>query len=120
MDYKKILKGTFLAVLLSIIFMFILAIVVYFANLQERTVSAMVFLASAVAVFLGAFFLARNIESKGLLNGLLLAVFYFVILLILSLAVNKGITLSLSNFLRLISCLASGALGGVLGINTGK
>ena len=60
MNYKKILKGTVLALVMSVIFMFILAIVVYFANFQERTVSAMVFSASALAVFLGAFFLARN------------------------------------------------------------
>ncbi len=119
MDFKKIIKGTVIALLASFIFMVILAVVVYFSNVQEKTLGAMVFGAMAISVFLGAYFLARSIESGGLLNGLTLGICYFAVILALSLAVNGNVSLSASNFLRLLSCLASGALGGVLGINTG-
>lgn len=119
MDFKKILKCTFLALLASVIFMGILAVVVYFSNLQERTVSAVVFGLTAISVFVGAFFLARNVESGGLINGLTLSLCYFAVILALSFAVNGGVSLSASNVLRLLSCIAAGCLGGVLGINTG-
>lgn len=119
MDFKKIIKGTAVSLLISLIFVVILAVVVYFSNVQERTIGAMIFGVTAISVFLGAYFLARNIESAGLLNGLALAGCYFAVILTLSLAVNGGVSLSASNFLRLLSCIASGCLGGVLGINTG-
>lgn len=118
MDFKKIAKCTFLALLASVLFMGILAVIVYFSNLQERTVSAMVFGGTAVSVFLGAYFLARSVESKGLLNGFILAICYFVVILAISVAVNGGVSFSTSNVLRLLACLAAGSLGGVLGINT--
>ena len=119
MNFKKIIKGTLLALLVSLILIVILAVVVYFSNIQERTVGAMVFAITAISVLLGAYFLARTIESGGLLNGLILAICYFAVILAVSLAVNGRVSISASNFLRLLSCLAAGCLGGILGINTG-
>lgn len=119
MSIKKIFIGTFLSLAASFVFMCFLAVVVYFANISDRTVGAVIFVLSAVSVFLGAFFLARNISSRGLLNGLMLAAFYFAVLIVISLLVNGSVEMSASNFLRLASILASGALGGILGINTG-
>ena len=119
MDFKKIAKGTFLAILASVIFIGILSVVVYFSNIRERTIAAIIFGATAISVFLGAYFLARSIESGGLLNGLVLSICYFAVILVLSFAVNGSVSISISNFLRFLSCLAAGALGEVLGINTG-
>ena len=120
MDIKKILKGTFLSLFISLVLVCILAIIVYFSNISDRTVSGIIFAVSCLSVFLGALILAKNITSRGLLNGLALSGVYFVILLLVSLLVNGGISMSMSNFLRLFAILASGCLGGVLGINTNK
>ena len=119
MSFKKILKGVVLAFLISLILICILAVVVYFSGIQDRTISTLVLVISAVSVALGAYFLARNISSGGLLNGLLLAFVYFAVLLVVSFAVNGGVSFSGSNLLRLFSQGMAGALGGVLGINTG-
>lgn len=119
MSFKKIFVGTFLSLIISLIFMCILAIAVYFANIQDRTISSVILVLSAISVFCGAFFLARSISERGLLNGLILAGLYFAVLAIISVLVNGSISLSLSNFLRLLSSLSAGALGGILGINTG-
>ena len=118
MNFKKIFIGTILSLIISFIFMCILAIVVYFANIQDRTVSQIVFALSALAVFLGAFFLARNIPGRGLLNGAILALCYFAVLLTVSVLVNGGVSVSVSNILRFLSTVMAGALGGILGINT--
>ena len=118
MYLKKIFIGTFVSLAVSLVFMCLLAAVVYFANVQDRTVSAIIFVLCAVAVLIGAFLLAKNIDSGGLLNGVVLAGVYFAVLAVISVLVNGKISLSVNNFLRLFSCLAAGALGGVLGINT--
>lgn len=120
MNIKKIFIGTFLSLLISLVLIFVLAIVVYFSNITERTVSSVIFAVSVVSVFFGAFILAKNITSRGLLNGLVLAGVYFAVIFLISLLVNGTVTPSVNNFLRLLSILAAGSLGGVLGINTNK
>lgn len=120
MSIKKIFTGTFLSLLISLVLVCILAVIVYFSNISDRAVSGVIFLVSCLSVFLGALILAKNIESRGLLNGIILAGVYFAVLLVVSLLVNGRISVSVNNILRLLSILASGGLGGVLGINTHK
>ena len=120
MNFKKILIGTALSLFISLVFMCLLAVVVYFANMQDRTVSAIILVLTAVSVFIGAFLLARNIENGGLLHGVVLAAAYFVALILLSVFVNGSVSFSFGNFLRLFSCVAAGASGGVFGINTSR
>lgn len=120
MNLKKIFIGTAISFAISLVFMCILAIVVYFSNIQDRTVSSVIFILSALSVFIGAFLLARSVPNRGLLNGIALGGVYFIVLVILSVLVNGNVSMSSGNFLRLLSELSAGALGGVLGINTGR
>ena len=117
LDFKKIIKGVLLSLAISIILTVLLSVVVYFADLSDRTVSTLILLISALSVFLGAIILSKNIESRGLLNGLLLALAYFAILAAVSL-MSGGIAIDKSNILRLISTLAGGMAGGIWGINS--
>ena len=120
MNVRKIFTGAFLSLLISMLLVCLLAVIVYFSNISDRTVSAVIFAISVVSVFFGALILAKNITSRGLLNGLAVAGVYFAVLFVVSLLVNGTVSPSLSNILRLLSILASGGLGGVLGINTNK
>lgn len=118
MSVKRILKGTLLSLLISLVLVCALAVVVYFSNISDRTVSVATFGVSCLSVFLGALILAKNITSRGLLNGIALAGVYFAVIFIISVLANGGVSVSVSNFLRLLAIFASGALGGVLGINS--
>ena len=120
MSIKKIFTGTFLSLLISLILVAILAVVVYFSNISDRAVTSVIFAISCLSVFFGALILAKNIESRGLLNGLILSGVYFAILFVVSLLANGSVALSFGNILRLLSILATGSLGGILGINTKK
>ncbi len=118
-DFKKTLKGVLLSLAISILLTVLLAVVVFFADLSDRTVSTLILLASALSVFLGAIILSKNIESRGLLNGLLLAILYFLVLFAVS-SLSGAVAIDRSNLLRFISVLAAGMLGGILGINSKK
>lgn len=117
LNFKKIIKAVLLSLVISIILTVALSVVVYFADLSDRTISTLILIISALSVFLGAIILSKNIENRGLLNGLLLALAYFAILAGVSL-LTGGIAIDKSNILRLVSTLAGGIAGGVLGINT--
>ncbi len=117
-SFKKILKGVLFSLAVSVLMMLVLAAFVFFMNIPDRTVEMLVFALSAIAVFLGAFILAKNISSRGLLHGLLLAVLYFAVLAVVSVVINGSVSFSVQNIMRMVSVLSSGMLGGVMGINT--
>ncbi len=119
-NLKKILKGVLISLVLSILAMVILAVIVFFADIPDRTISTLVLVLSALSVFLGAVVLAKNIDSRGLINGLLLGGIYFAVLVLVSCLSGGGIAFEMGNVLRCVSVLAAGMLGGVLGINTKK
>lgn len=119
-NLKKVLKGVLFAFILSILAMLVLAVVVFFADVSDRTVSTLILVLSALSVFLGAVILAKNIDSRGLLNGLLLGGIYFLVLVLVSCLAGGGISFEMGNILRCVSTLAAGMLGGVFGINMKK
>ena len=118
-DFKKIVKGVLLSLAISIFLTLLLSVVVFFADLSDRTVSTLILLVSALSVFLGAIILSKNIASRGLLNGLLLAILYFLVLFAVS-SLSGDVAIDRNNILRFISVLAGGMLGGILGINSKK
>lgn len=119
LDFKKLVKGVLLSLVISIILTGLLAVVVFFADLSDSTISTLILVISVLSVLLGSVILSKNIESRGLLNGLLLGISYFAILFAIS-ALTGEVALERSNILRFISVLAGGMLGGVLGINSKK
>ncbi len=117
---SKTLKALLLSIVLSFLLAGIFSVFVFFLNISDRAVSTIILLLSALSVFFASFVLAKNADKNGLLNGLVLAGLYFLVLLTLSLLLNGSVGFDLSNLLRLLSVIASGALGGILGINNKK
>lgn len=53
--------------------------------------------------------------NKRLLNGALMGLVYFAVLLVVSLVINKGFSDSLQeNIISLIICVAGGSIGGII------
>lgn len=117
-ELKKILKCVLLSFVMTVLLGGILAFFVYFWQMEEPTVKMINFAITVVSVLLGSFVLAKNIEKKGLLNGLIMAVIYFAVILIASFIINGKISFKTTDLTRLVTLSAAGMLGGILGINT--
>ena len=100
-NLKKILIGTSVSLILSIILLLLLTLAVYFGDFADSTVSALVLVTSGISVVCGSFILARNISGGGLVNGLVLGALYFLILLGVSACVNGSVAFDLQNLTRL-------------------
>lgn len=119
-NFSGVLKGIAFSILLTIIFLLILTAVCYFSDISDKMLSILIFAASVISVFGGAFAVARNSDFSGILHGLLLGLGYFIILLASSIIINKGFFPNMHLLSLLISCVCSGMLGGIFGINTQK
>ena len=114
----KIIKSVLLSQIITVILTGLLSVVVTLCNIKESTAGILIFAVIIVSVLLGAFVLAKNVEAGGLVNGFCLAVGYYAVLILISLAIGDKIKIDATGITRLVTVLASGMLGGVLGVNT--
>lgn len=116
-ELKKILKCVLLSFVMTVLLGGILAAAVYFWEIEEPVARIIAFAIMIVSVLFGSFVLAKNLNKNGLVNGLLMAIIYFAVILILSVILNGKAALKVSDITRFITIICSGMLGGVLGIN---
>ncbi|MED9903771.1 MAG: TIGR04086 family membrane protein [Lachnospiraceae bacterium] len=114
-------RGTFLlkcllfAYILTGGLLMLLALMVYRFSLPEKIVSVIIIGIYIGATFFAGFVTGRKFKAKKYLWGLLMGSLYFVVLVVLSLAVNHSFQDVASNFLTvLVMCAGSGMLGGML------
>ncbi|GEM_PF-4789580 len=87
------------------------------SGLNENTVYIAVHITSLAAVFAGALTAARNIQSRGMLNGLAVGIIYTIATVFAGFMITPDYSVGTKTLLTLGISLASGALGGILGIN---
>ena len=106
-----ILKCLLLSYLLTTGLLLLVALLLYRFDLSEKVVSGCI-----VGIYIIVTFLAGKREgSRKFLWGLLLGGLYFLILTVISLAVNQGMNEVSGNFFTvLILCCGTGMLGGML------
>ena len=93
----------------------LLALLLYKLGLTEKTVSLIIIFIYIGASFLGGFLMGKRRGSRKYLWGLLMGCAYFVLLLVISVAVNRQMgALPGSFWTTLALCAGGGMLGGML------
>lgn len=116
LSFSAIYKGTLVTLIATIPLGLIAGIVYYLTSLSENTMPLVVTGILTISVFGGGFFAASKVGSKGLYHGLgVAALCFLVIWLISALFVPTNITLA-GFTTKLVALLASGSLGGILGV----
>jgi putative membrane protein (TIGR04086 family) len=81
-------------------------------DLTSAIISGGVIFAYIVSSFIGGFFVGKKVEQKKFLWGLMMGVIYFVVLMLISLLMNRTTPLQLGN---LLTVFIISSLGGMLG-----
>lgn len=103
--------------LLSIIFLFILSLLLSFTDLEEKVMEPAIIGISAFCVMLGGFFLSKKIKSKGILVGSAQGIIYMLILYLFSSIINMDFSLTLKSLTMISIGIVGGAVGGIVGVN---
>ncbi len=117
MNLKGIIKGSIISLITAALFLVISAVLVYFNILSEQTVSTGLFVGIVIGILLGAFIAARNAYSRIIVNSLSVSLLFVLLTLIGSAITNGGLTLHIRTTVLLISTVAAGILGAMLGKN---
>ena len=110
-----ILKCLLISYLMTTGFLLLLALMLYRFGLSEKIVSICIIAIYIIVTFLAGFLAGKREGSRKFLWGLLMGSMYFLILIIVSLVINRGLTGLSGNFVTvLVLCAGSGMLGGMV------
>ena len=110
-----ILKGLVFSYMITAFVLLLLSFLMLKMDLSGVVFSGGINFAYIISAFTGGFFVGKKIEQKKFLWGLLLGVCYFVILLIISLMMNRVTPMPLGSLFTVFVILGlSGMLGGMI------
>ena len=80
----RIIKGSLLSIIVSVIFLIIFAMLLTYTSLSENTITPVVLAIVGLSILLGSYLSTKKINKKGILNGAMVGVIYMLILYIIS------------------------------------
>lgn len=114
-----IIKGCVISLILSIVFMFLYAIILTNTDIQENTIKPAIITITGISLLIGTSICCLKTNKKGILNGVLVGGIYFIMLYILSSIILCGFSLNLKSIIMILVGMFLGGIGGIIGVNIG-
>ena len=114
---KRILKGIIFSIVITLISIFLFAVVLTYSNISETIIPVFIIVLTFCSIMIGTIMGIKNIKKNGMLNGAIIGTAYVIILYLVSSILNTGFTFNNYTILMIISGIISGMIGGIIGIN---
>ena len=110
-----LLKSLLFSYILTGSLLLLLALLLYKADLSQKVVSICIIVIYVLATFFAGFITGKKLKSRKFLWGAVMGAAYFLVLVVISLAVNRQPGVLSNSFLTtLVLCSGGGMLGGML------
>ena len=113
--FGRILKGSVLSVLISLLTMVAITVLSYFCDINAKVIDVLMVIGLALGCMSSAFFVAKASEGKYGIYGLSIGLFMLILFFVFSFFVNGKLILNAHSVSIICVCLLSGFLGGVFG-----
>ena len=113
----RILKGSITAIVITLILLFIFAILLTYTKLKENIISPVVIVVTAISILIGSSISTLKIKKNGLLNGALVGIIYIVTIYLISSVTGSGFACNINTIIMIVSSIVAGMLGGIIGVN---
>lgn len=115
-----LLKGTFIAICISLVSLFIYAIVLANTDVAESTIPSVILIITAISLLAGAMIATRKVESKGIITGIGIGFIYMASMYLLSSIVLTQLEFGAQTIVMLVLGMVFAAIGGIIGVNLHK
>jgi putative membrane protein (TIGR04086 family) len=109
-------RGFLVALICAMIMGTVLALGVYWSPLEETLLNPSADFTLMISIFIGGWYSAHHNGNRGLARGLTIGLMVFIFVLFMTLIANPALISFKSIFKDLLFALASGGLGGILGV----
>lgn len=110
-----LITSLIISYVLTTLLLLLLAMLLYKTDLTEGKVNIAICGIYVVACFIGGFVFGKKAETKRFLWGAVLGVAYFILLGVISVAVQRGIASDMGHLITSFAlCVGGGTIGGML------
>ncbi len=113
----RIVKGSIVAMILTLILLLIFAILLTYTNLQENIIHPVIIVISAISILVGSSISTLKIKKNGLFNGALVGMIYILTIYLLSSLTGSGFSCHINSIIMMVAGIVAGMLGGIIGVN---
>ena len=111
----RVMKALLAAYVVTGILLLVIAGLLYRFQLDEGKVQIGIIVTYILSCFVGGFLAGKMMKSRQFLWGVLLGLLYFLVMTLVSVAVNRELQSSSSGFITsFLLCMGGGMLGGML------
>ena len=116
-NVSRIIKGSILSIIISLILLLIFAILLCYTNLSENSIKPTILVITGVGILIGSMISAKKIRKNGLINGGMVGAVYIIILYMVSSLTITNFSITINSLTMLIVAIITGMIGGIIGIN---
>ncbi|WP_406242119.1 TIGR04086 family membrane protein [Tissierella carlieri] len=112
-----LLKGLLLAYIITCILILVFSILLTYSSLRENKMPLVNTIIMVISVTSGSVYVAKMVKEKGWINGGIIGMAYYLILIMLSFIFLKPLVLDIFSISKLVLACIIGIIGGIIGIN---
>lgn len=110
-------KALLLSYIITAVLIIFFSLLLTYSPLKEGRMSLLNTIVMIVSVVSGSVYLATKTKEKGWINGGVLGLGYYLILLLLNFTFLKPVTFDMFSLTKLAITSITGVIGGIIGIN---
>ena len=108
-------KSVLISYLSTLFLLLLISFIMLQTGMSTGAASIAVIITYVVSVFAGGFYMGKHVEQKRYLWGLIAALLYFIIYILISLMINQDTPIQFFEYVKTFLIIAfSGMLGGML------
>jgi len=120
LNFKNLLKALCVALIVSVVLIAILSALLVFTPLPESATSAAIIIVIIASNVIAGLSLSKKMRANGLMAGICVGIFYAVALYLIGAIFYNKVDINLGTIIMLLISIVSGAIGGIVGVNTRK
>ena len=113
----RIIKGSGLSLIITIILLLIFSALLTYTNLNENTIPAVIIIVTSISILIGSLISSKNIKKNGLTNGALVGLIYILFIYLISSIINGNFGMNMYSVIMIGTSILIGAIGGIIGVN---
>lgn len=112
-----LLKGSIIAVIITMIGLFILSLVLTYTSVSEKVSTPVIMALMGISILIGSIISSRKVSKNGMINGGLVGIIYILSIFLLSSICGNGFGMNMYTIITMVIATMAGIIGGVIGIN---
>lgn len=116
-SFFNIIKGTIIAIIFTLIFLFIFSIILSYTSVSESLIAPAIIVITACSIFIGSSIGNIKMQKNGLINGAIIGGIYLMSIYLLSGIINHNFSFTTQSIIIIVSGMICGMFGGIIGVN---